>query len=253
MELPELASVLSERLQALGWTHAELSFKAGLTEAEVEAVLHARDTATAVALQAVCTAIGYVLLALPAPAARGLAGGLEVTEPRVRTKVQAALEALQLAPGRHVALLLDLDGVVHAAGDSRIDDNAQLVGDQMFRWWPQLEAVLNEHPDVQVVIHSSWRKYWPRLEFLKPLLPHALAERVVAMTAPEVLGRQESIEQYVKDHPEVGAIVILDDDPSEFDVDHPDLVVCHPSTGLSDPGVVEKLRAAIARAKASLA
>jgi transcriptional regulator with XRE-family HTH domain len=253
MDLLEIAQAIAQRVRVLGWTLPEIAAKADCSQDQVEAVLAGRDSASAASLQGVCSAIGYVLLALPAPAAQGLAGGFSVTSPTVRTRVQAALDSLHPRQELHVALMLDLDGCVHAAGDSRIDDNGRLIGERMFRWWPLLEQVLDEHPDIQVVIHSSWRKFWPRMEFLRPLLPPALGDRVVGMTDPNALGRQESIERWVEDHPDVGAIVILDDDPSEFDVDHPDLVLCRPDTGLSDPAVVEKLRSAIARAKAALA
>jgi transcriptional regulator with XRE-family HTH domain len=253
MDLLEIAQTIAQRVEVLGWTPAELAGKAGCTQEQAEHVLAGRGSASTESLQAVCSAIGYVLLALPAPATKGLAGGFVTTAPTVRTKVQAALDSLRPLEPLHVALMLDLDGVVHAAGDSRMNDNGQLVGERMFRWWSQLEQVLNEHPDLQVVVHSSWRKFWPRMELLRPLLPQGLADRVVGVTDPDILDRQESIERWVEDHPGVGAVVILDDDPSAFDVDHPDLVVCQPDTGLSDPAVVEKLRLAVARAKAKLA
>lgn len=126
MEFAEITCDLSTRVQTLGWSSAELASKAGCSEEQVAKVLAGREDATAAALHAVCAAVGCVLVVLPAPAARRLANSFDITEPAVRTKVQAALDGLKQSPNLHVALLLDIDGVLHAAGDSHIDDNDQM-------------------------------------------------------------------------------------------------------------------------------
>jgi hypothetical protein len=146
-----------------------------------------------------------------------------------------------------VVLFIDLDGVAHPVGASRIDDAGQLVGEDLFCWWPQLRAVLDEYPQVRVVVHSSWRWGWPGLQWLRPLLPADLASRVADITDPQVMGRHASIERYLQDHPEVAGHVILDDEKPAFPEWAP-LVLCDPQRGLSDPAKVGELREALAAA-----
>jgi len=195
--------------------------------------------------------------------------GNEPTEPKVPTVVSEALRRLRERPTdtpgplggngtstaegppggaaepNRVVLFLDLDGVVHRQGDSRIDDRGALVGAQMFRWWPLLAGVLEEYPKVDVVVHSSWRRFWPSVKFLAALLPPALSARVVDITDPDVIERHRSIEVYLDVHPDVSAFVILDDQPLHFPKNYPPLVVCDPMVGVSDAAVLLRLRQAL--------
>lgn len=189
---------------------------------------------------------------------RSLAAGPEVQEPKVRSRVQAALEAAGASSGAvkeppligtRVVLFLDLDGCTHAQGDSRIDDQGKLVGEGLFRWWPQLKAVLDEHPDVDVVIHSSWGRLFGPLQFLKPLLPPDLAARVSDITDMDEPRRGHAVQSWVDAHVnELGAYVVLDDQGDCF-APHVPLVLCDSKRGLSDRATVESLRQALCAAK----
>lgn len=182
--------------------------------------------------------------------------GPDVTEPPVLTKVAKALHGLppwhpQVPKlcGHKVVLFMDIDGVAHGQGDSRYDElTSSVVGEGLWRWWPHLRHVLDEHPGVEVVLHSSWRQIYPSLEWLLPVLPADLAQRVVGVTDVSIYSRHESIEAYLAKHPDVGAYVVLDDDQS-FPA-HVPLVLCDSKRGMSDPAKVEELRQALAQARA---
>lgn len=148
-----------------------------------------------------------------------------------------------------IVMFLDLDGVAHAVGDSRIDDLGSLVGENMFRWVHILDDILREYPEVDVVVHSSWRVYWPTLESLSALLPPSLARRVTAITDPDIMGRHNSIQRYLEQHPRVVSHVIVDDERGAFPPGLPQLVLCDSKAGLSDPATARRLRKALATAR----
>ena len=187
---------------------------------------------------------------------RAQSAGADVTEPSVLTKVAKALQSVPpwqpRVPnlcGHKVVLFMDIDGIAHGQGDSRYDElTSSVVGEGLWRWWPHLRDVLDEYPDVAVVVHSSWRQIYPSLEWLRPVLPVDLAQRVVGVTDVNIYSRHESIEAYLAEHPDVGAYVVLDDD--QFFPTHVPLVLCDSKRGMSDPAKVEELRHALAAARA---
>jgi transcriptional regulator with XRE-family HTH domain len=245
MTIDEISNALRIRANFLGIAAADVANRAGCSVEDANRVLSGDAAVTARVLLGVADALGYAVVAVPRPAQAAVAAGAHVTEPKVLTRVAAALATLQ--PPR-VALFLDFDGVLAPVGASRIDDRGQVAGDGLFRWWPQLREVLDEHPDVQVVVHSSWRRFWPSLDWLRPILPPDLADRIVGVTDPDVFEKARSIETYLAVHPEVKAHVVLDDEGDTFAPDT-NLVLCHPQRGLGDAAVVAKLREAIRTAK----
>lgn len=184
---------------------------------------------------------------------RARAAGKGVREPLVRTKVQAALEEAGLplpgtkrryprkrpekaAPYAEVVMFLDLDGCAHSATQ----------GD-FFVWLEPLLDLLAEHPDVAVVIHSSWRRRYETDTELRAQLPAALARRVIAATPRREYSRQDSIEEYIRMNKPL-AWVVVDDEPGLFKPGF-ELVVCDPERGFSDSAVVQQLRLALLKAK----
>jgi hypothetical protein len=141
-------------------------------------------------------------------------------------------------------LFLDIDGPLHPQGASRISPSGKFEGDGLFRWAPALVSLLEELPHVTVVVHSSWRQLFATDDEVRALMPSELAARVVCCTPREVLGRHESIEEYVRSEG-VERYAILDDDAEWFPEGLETLVVCSPDAGLSDPAVVQALRAAL--------
>jgi hypothetical protein len=123
-----------------------------------------------------------------------------------------------------------------------------VFGEDLFRWIAPLMQLLDEMPNVEVVLHSSWRHaYGGSFERLLQDLPAALAARVVGVTPVEVLDRQESIEAYVRRH-RIERYVAIDDALHLFDEGLPWLVLCD-QDGLSNQSTVEALRQALQRAR----
>lgn len=75
-------------------------------------------------------------------------------------------------------LFLDVDGVLHPLiprKDRPASESAQLS------YLPRLAGVLSQHPEVQIVISSSWRAT-RTLDQLRALFPEALQHRLVGVT-----------------------------------------------------------------------
>ena len=146
-----------------------------------------------------------------------------------------------IGPTRSRALFIDIDGVLHPAPEpGRLGPSDRFLQVGHFGWLPELVQLLRPHPDVAVVVHSSWRLSYSDDEVREMLLE--LGERVIEVT-PRCAGRYESILAWLDDHP-VESYRIVDDDASEFaSPTPPELVLCDPSPGLSSPAVQQALRA----------
>lgn len=147
------------------------------------------------------------------------------------------------------ALFLDFDGVLHptvegaSASDSAAGVSAA-VHTTLFGWLPALVALLKPHPDLVIVVHSTWR-YTHNLEELREILG-PLGGRVVGSTPRGP--RYESIQWWLHANPAFGSHCILDDDPREFPEALPaELIVCDPSTGVSAPDVQARIKAWLGR------
>lgn len=76
-----------------------------------------------------------------------------------------------------------------------------------------LQYILEELPDVQVVVSSTWRKT-KTLAALQEVFKtnHILPERMIGTTPIVDRYRGKEIEAYLNEHPEVTEFVIIDDD-----------------------------------------
>lgn len=120
-------------------------------------------------------------------------------------------------------LFLGIDGVLHP-----LEDSENQAG--WLRWLPTLESLIDTAPDVNVVVHSTWR-YMYTDEELRTLL-RGLGHRFVGSTprAP----RAQAIEMVLQaNRGIVDSHLVLDDDPSEFNAGRLNLVLCDPQRGLS--------------------
>lgn len=140
-------------------------------------------------------------------------------------------------------LFLDIDGVLHRVGGS------------LFEQVSRLESVLRDHPEVELVISSSWREDYP-WDVLVEIFSPDIQPRVVGRTPvidtpwppyPRPV-RHEEILQYLSTHGEdARSWLVLDDDALLFPPDCPQLIVCAPERGF-DAGAESVLRAALANA-----
>lgn len=117
-------------------------------------------------------------------------------------------------------IFLDFDGVLHA----------RTCPDKLFVHVERLSEVLKEHPDVKIVVSSSWRTAHPFKQLCRFLGP--LKSRVIDVTA-QIRGatRQTEIQTWLADKEEVSWIAI-DDMPRLFQPDCDWLLVTHHKTGM---------------------
>jgi hypothetical protein len=132
-------------------------------------------------------------------------------------------------------LSLDFDGVLHPT--MQADTVVRTIH---FGWLPLLVGVLAPHPDVCVLVHSTWRTQYDVDELR--LLLGTLGERVVGAAPPGP--RYQSVLEWLRQHPEVTSYRMLDDEAEDFGSPPPaELILCEPSSGVSAPPVLDALRA----------
>ena len=119
-------------------------------------------------------------------------------------------------------LFLDFDGVMNSVASFVYNNRQNLMGvtdtPTHRSFCPisssNLQYILEELPDVQVVVTSSWRKH-KTLSALQEIFKtnNILPERMIGDTPISKSGyRGAEVEMYLKQHPEVTSFVILDDD-----------------------------------------
>ncbi len=141
---------------------------------------------------------------------------------------------------RNRVVFLDFDGVLHPLISSPDDElPTPLVSTEFFGWLPALVHVLRPHPDVAIVVHSTWR-YTHDADELRLLLG-ALGPQFAGATPKGP--RYESIEWWLNMNPQFADHRILDDDAGEFPSPPPlELILCDPRIGVSARGVLAALR-----------
>jgi HAD domain in Swiss Army Knife RNA repair proteins len=145
-------------------------------------------------------------------------------------------------------LFLDIDGVLHPNGTVTLEPDGSISAVGAFRWLQSFDAVLQDFPDTEVVLHSSWHLLWETDIELKSNLPKSLAERIRGTTPRTVLSRYASIEAYCAEHG-VTQFCIIDDERATFPAGLSGLVVCDQVLGISSPQTQAELRAALAELK----
>lgn len=142
-------------------------------------------------------------------------------------------------------IFLDFDGVLHAVPGvptGRMAHGKPVLRVErvpLFAWLPVLIDLLQPHPDVRVVVHSTWRVFHSPDELREML--YELGERF-AGCAPAG-GRWECIQAALKARPEISDFLVLDDAADEL-IDAPPerVVLCDPYLGLADVQVQERIR-----------
>ena len=82
-------------------------------------------------------------------------------------------------------LFLDFDGVLHPEYDRQA-----APADVAFCHLPRFEAVMRDHPEVEIVISSTWREQFP-LDDLRARFSPDIAARIVGATpiTPRIDGK----------------------------------------------------------------
>lgn len=143
-------------------------------------------------------------------------------------------------PSGHRVLFLDFDGVLHPGPPPLGRGEEQpFIATKHFGWLPALLRTLAPHPDVKVVVHSTWRLAYDEAE-LWEILSDLGGRYLGATPAGE---RYASILQWLEANPGVTSYRILDDEPDEFPQPLPEqLIVCDPTQGVTGLEVASALR-----------
>lgn len=128
-------------------------------------------------------------------------------------------------------VFLDFDGVLHPL-DSALPEGHR------FCWLHVLESLLVGHPDVHIVVHSSWRYEYIDQELralLEPLGPKYVGS---APRGP----REQAIELVLQANRLVRHHLVLDDDKQEFTGTAVNLLLLNPQRGISDETAQSAIR-----------
>lgn len=160
-------------------------------------------------------------------------------------------------------LFLDFDGVLHPDEVYLEQGEPVLRGPgDLFMWAPLLIDALGNHPDVRVVLSTSWARH---LGFAKAkgALPEPLRRRVIGATASVAVEhggwglsgstdwwddatRYQQIARYVR-RAGITHWVALDDDETSWPADkRQHLILTQGDEGISAPSVLGALAAALA-------
>jgi hypothetical protein len=146
---------------------------------------------------------------------------------------------------------LDFDGVVHDAQvyhSPHVGIHMMTKGRALFEWTPNLVDLLADHPDVVIVLSTSWVAKFG-LEMVKDLLPDDLARRVIGATyTPENLlffdawprGKQVTSDVHKR---KPSHWIAIDDDPAGWPPGWENhLVLTDGATGISTAEAKNKIR-----------
>lgn len=157
-----------------------------------------------------------------------------------------------------VYLFLDFDGVLHPVFPMADWDTAD---NQLFAFVPRLESLLRAHPNVRVVISSSWRER-RAMDVLREPFSEDIRERIIDKTPvlpaaerPHGRGvRQLEVERWLKHNGLSDALWVAVDDDDMLYLPGAPLVVAHDRIGdqevrelclaLADPAGYAAARAA---------
>jgi hypothetical protein len=157
-------------------------------------------------------------------------------------------------------LFLDFDGVLHPLEVQNTSDGPELMmPGRLFMHAPHLAATLGYHPEVQIVLSTSWVS---RLGYESTLnyMPAALRLRVIGTTHRDMrqvgtysfdsqdrMTRFQQIWSYVYSH-QIKNWLALDDlhsNTEPWPAEHRNhLILCNGKTGLGDPEVQAALNTA---------
>ena len=164
-------------------------------------------------------------------------------------------------------LFLDYDGVLHPDAAYLIKGRPVLKckGGELFMWAPMLIEALAPHPNVQIVLSTSWARQFGFYRARK-WLPAELQSRVIGATWHSQMGKHQEAEHRlgstwwdeVDRYQQIRRYVIraglgsnwlaIDDQPGDWDERHMDnLVLVNGDDGLCGPFIVERLAELLCR------
>lgn len=137
-----------------------------------------------------------------------------------------------MGPHINSALFLDFDGVLHPA----VPEGEKV---RYFEWATTLADALRGQDRLGLVVHSTWRYIYDPAELAQMLRPVDVPLLGVVPRGP----RYESILWWLHLNPSIQNYRIVDDASAEFPSPAPpELILCQPLRGASDPAVLKALQ-----------
>ena len=142
-----------------------------------------------------------------------------------------------------ILVFLDFDGVMHPVGCET---------SRYFCRRDSFEAVMRDHPEVRIVIASTWRQAYPMAEIKRFFSPD-IAERIVGKTPTHEDEDDEHIRyreiRALLQNPKVAGAkwIAIDDSGFEFPDGCPNLLLCDSARGFDDQAA-KALRARLMQA-----
>jgi hypothetical protein len=130
-------------------------------------------------------------------------------------------------------LSLDVDGVFHP--DPRLLPRQEVA---MLAWLGYLVPMLTGHPDVELLVHSSWRETHSADDIQDML--HPLEARFVGVTPPGERGA--AVAEWKRSNAPGAVLLAIDDDAEHHAQPGIEVLHCDPRRGLSDIGVQRAVR-----------
>lgn len=152
-------------------------------------------------------------------------------------------------------LFLDFDGVLHPDEVYLVKGRPTLKAEgSLFMWAGILAEALSPHPDVDIILSTSWVR-WLSFSRTKNFLPPTLQHRVTGATWHSridpndwaELTRHQQIRRYLARHRNKAWVAIDDDDEGWPEAERDRLVHTEPEYGLSDPQKVSRLQLLISK------
>lgn len=164
--------------------------------------------------------------------------------------------ATEQSPTSRPVLFLDYDGVLHPDAVYRTSQGIVLrrQGLRLFEWAPLLEAALAPHPEVRIVLSTSWVRVVD-FDHSRQRLPPGLQTRVIGATWHsqmdefewETLSRFNQVMRYVVRH-RLQRWLAIDDDAEGWPTHYRmQLVLTDSELGLSADKTIRELAEKLAR------
>lgn len=140
-------------------------------------------------------------------------------------------------------LFTGFDGVFHPISDAEccqrhLSIEEQIRRGRLFRWTYDLAELLEPYSDVQVVVHSNWRRLHSELRIRELLGP--LRGRCAGIIPPE-FDRVEGITSFVRGNG-VSDFRVLDAHPHCFPPELSELIACNPEDGVFREDIQAQIR-----------
>lgn len=150
-------------------------------------------------------------------------------------------------------IFLDFDGVLNSAASFLMESRRRKKDKRLTRplnetldrvCTSNFQYILDQCPDVKIVISSTWREVHKLSWLKKKLKSYGIDGSLVIGKTPSLWGglRGREISEWLEDHPDVKEYVVLDDNSLTTETHNKRFIKTTWGTGLTLPHVYETLK-----------